>query len=65
MLQDLIDTLMKKLDVDRDGFISEEEFYKAVTERNQLLLECMGPVFPSRVARQAFLSTFTDRLGRF
>ncbi|KYN08806.1 EF-hand calcium-binding domain-containing protein 1 [Cyphomyrmex costatus] len=64
-VKDLIDSLLKKLDVDRDGVISEEEFHKAVKERNLLLLECMGPVFPSRVARRTFLSTFTDRLGRF
>ncbi|XP_036141423.1 EF-hand calcium-binding domain-containing protein 1-like [Monomorium pharaonis] len=64
-VKDLIDSLLKKLDVDRDGVISEEEFHRAIKERNLLLLECMGPVFPSRVARQTFLSTFTNRLGRF
>ncbi|XP_012223205.2 calaxin-like [Linepithema humile] len=64
-VKDLIDSLLKKLDVDRDGVISEEEFSRAIKERNLLLLECMGPVFPSRVARRAFLSTFTNRLGRF
>ncbi|TGZ51385.1 EF-hand calcium-binding domain-containing protein 1 [Temnothorax longispinosus] len=64
-VKDLIDSLLKKLDVDRDGVISEEEFHRAIKERNLLLLECMGPVFPSRVARRTFLSTFTDRLGRF
>ncbi|KOX70652.1 EF-hand calcium-binding domain-containing protein 1 [Melipona quadrifasciata] len=41
--QDLIDMLIKKLDVDRDGVVSEEDFKTAVKERNQLLLECMGP----------------------
>ncbi|EGI63582.1 EF-hand calcium-binding domain-containing protein 1 [Acromyrmex echinatior] len=64
-VKDLVDLLLKKLDIDRDGVISEEEFCRAVKERNLLLLESMGPVFPSRVARQTFLSTFTDRLGRF
>ncbi|XP_011632667.1 EF-hand calcium-binding domain-containing protein 1-like [Pogonomyrmex barbatus] len=64
-VKDLIDSLLKKLDVDRDGVISEDEFHRAVKERNLLLLECMGPVFPSRVARRTFLSTFTDRLGQF
>ncbi|KAG5319560.1 EFCB1 protein, partial [Pseudoatta argentina] len=64
-VKDLVDLLLKKLDVDRDGVISEEEFSRSVKERNLLLLECMGPVFPSRVARQTFLTTFTDRLGRF
>ncbi|XP_031836019.1 calaxin [Nomia melanderi] len=64
-VKDLIDLLLKKLDVDRDGSISEEDFKTAVKERNPLLLECMGPVFPSREARNVFLRTFTDRLGRF
>ncbi|XP_029160738.1 EF-hand calcium-binding domain-containing protein 1-like [Nylanderia fulva] len=64
-VKDLIDSLMKKVDIDRDGVLSEEEFHRAIKERNPLLLECMGPVFPSRVARQAFLTTFTDRLGQF
>ncbi|KAM0724760.1 Calaxin [Formica fusca] len=64
-VKDLIDSLMKKVDIDRDGVISEEEFHRAIKERNLLLLECMGPVFPSREARRTFLSTFTDRLGQF
>ncbi|CAD1478826.1 unnamed protein product [Heterotrigona itama] len=64
-VKDLIDLLIKKLDVDRDGVISEEDFKTAVKERNQLLLECMGPIFPSRDARHVFLSTFTDRVGRY
>ncbi|OAD59757.1 EF-hand calcium-binding domain-containing protein 1 [Eufriesea mexicana] len=64
-VKDLIDLLIKKLDVDRDGAISQEDFKTAVKERNQLLLECMGPVFPSREARHVFLSTFTDRVGRY
>ncbi|XP_043597277.1 EF-hand calcium-binding domain-containing protein 1-like [Bombus pyrosoma] len=64
-VKDLIDLLIKKLDVDRDGAVSEEDFKTAVKERNQLLLECMGPVFPSRDARHMFLTTFTDRVGRY
>ncbi|XP_076678766.1 calaxin [Andrena cerasifolii] len=64
-VKDLIDMMLKKLDVDRDGSISEEDFKICVTDRNQLLLECMGPVFPSREACHVFLSTFTDRLGRY
>ncbi|XP_076755495.1 calaxin isoform X1 [Xylocopa sonorina] len=64
-VKDLIDLLIKKLDVDRDGSISEEDFRITVKDRNPLLLECMGPVFPSREARHVFLSSFTDRLGRY
>ncbi|KZC14067.1 EF-hand calcium-binding domain-containing protein 1 [Dufourea novaeangliae] len=64
-VKDLIDLLLKKLDVDRDGSISEEDFKTAVKERNPLLLECLGPVFPDRHARWVFLNTFTDRLGSY
>ncbi|XP_014474366.1 PREDICTED: EF-hand calcium-binding domain-containing protein 1-like [Dinoponera quadriceps] len=64
-VKDLIDLMMRKIDVDRDGGITEEEFHTTIKERNPLLLECMGPVFPSREARWAFLNTFTDRLGQF
>ncbi|CAL7950375.1 unnamed protein product [Xylocopa violacea] len=64
-VKDLIELMIKKLDVDRDGAISEEDFKITVKDRNPLLLECMGPVFPSREARHVFLSTFTDRLGSF
>ncbi|XP_033339310.1 calaxin [Megalopta genalis] len=62
-VKDLIDLLLKKLDVDRDGSISEDDFKTAVKERNRLLLECFGPVFPSREARHVFNRTFTDRVG--
>jgi len=65
LLQDLIDMLIKKLDIDRDGVINESEFQKAVLERDLLLLESMGPVFPSRRAQWTFLNTFTLRPGRF
>lgn len=57
--------MLKRLDVDRDGKVSEEDYRTAVLERNSLFLECMGPVFPSREARHAFMTTFTNRLGRY
>nr|XP_012140458.1 PREDICTED: EF-hand calcium-binding domain-containing protein 1-like [Megachile rotundata] len=64
-VKDLIDLLIRKMDVDRDGAISKEDFKTAVRERNPLLLECFGPVFPSAEARHVFLSTFTNDLGRY
>ncbi|KAJ8676170.1 hypothetical protein QAD02_011956 [Eretmocerus hayati] len=60
-VKDMIDLLVKVIDTDRDGDVSSSEFEKVVKEKNQLFQECMGPVFPSREARHAFLSTFTDR----
>ncbi|XP_076643413.1 calaxin [Halictus rubicundus] len=64
-VKDLMDLLLKKLDVDRDGSISEDDYKTAVKERNPLLMECMGPVFPSREARHVFFRTFTDRVGSY
>ncbi|KAI4499697.1 hypothetical protein M0802_005267 [Mischocyttarus mexicanus] len=63
-VKDLIDLMIKKLDIDRDGYVSEEDFRTAVKEKGEFLLECMGPVFPSRIARHSFLTTFTDQVGR-
>ncbi|XP_015188780.1 PREDICTED: EF-hand calcium-binding domain-containing protein 1-like [Polistes dominula] len=62
-VKDLIDLVIKKIDIDRDGYVSEEDFCTAVKEKGEFLLECMGPVFPSRDARHSFLTTFTDQLG--
>ncbi|XP_046833010.1 EF-hand calcium-binding domain-containing protein 1-like [Vespa crabro] len=61
-VKDLIELMIKKLDVDRDGFVSENDFRTAVKERGEFFLECMGPVFPSREAQHAFLTTFTDNV---
>ncbi|KAL2750841.1 calaxin-like [Vespula maculifrons] len=62
-VKDLIELIIKKLDIDRDGYVSENDFRTAVKERGEFLLECMGPVFPSREARHTFLTTFTDHIG--
>lgn len=57
--------MLKKIDVDRDGKVSAEDYEVTVKEKNALLLESMGPVFPSRESRNAFLTTFTPRCGKF
>lgn len=64
-IQDMIELMFKTLDVDRDGTISKSDFKKAVMKNNLLLLECMGPVFPSRDFRNAFFTTFTNNIGDF
>ncbi|XP_012260376.1 calaxin-like [Athalia rosae] len=64
-VKDLIDLLLKKVDTDRDGKVSEEDYSSTVKEKNLLFLQCMGPVFPSRESRYAFLTTFTTETGRF
>lgn len=55
----MIELLIKKMDKERNGDISESSFEQAA-KIDSLYLECMGPVFPSREARYAFLSTISD-----
>ena len=57
--------MLKKLDIDRNGKVAQAEFTAIVKTVNELFLESMGPVFPTREAQNAFLTTFTDRTGRF
>ncbi|KAL7300722.1 hypothetical protein TKK_0006701 [Trichogramma kaykai] len=64
-VRDMIDLLLKSLDVDRDGEISYEDFSSVVLDNYDLYLESMGPVFPSREAAHAFMTTFTDELNKF
>ncbi|KAK0073286.1 hypothetical protein PV325_009978 [Microctonus aethiopoides] len=64
-VKDMIELMFKTLDVDRDGTISKSDFKKAVMKNNLLLLECMGPVFPSRDFRNAFFMTFTNNTVDF
>ncbi|XP_034950553.1 EF-hand calcium-binding domain-containing protein 1-like [Chelonus insularis] len=64
-LKDFVDLILKTLDVDRDGSISEGDFKSAVMDKDKLLLECMGPVFPSRDYQYAFSTTFTNNIGDF
>ncbi|XP_014211524.1 EF-hand calcium-binding domain-containing protein 1-like [Copidosoma floridanum] len=60
--KDMIELLVKAVDIDRDGDISPSEFSETVMKKNLLFLECMGPVLPSREARHAFLTTFADEV---
>ncbi|XP_051171904.1 calaxin-like [Leptopilina boulardi] len=64
MVKDLLDLMLKKLDFDRNGRVSQLEFTQIV-KKNELFLECMGPIFPSREAQYAFLTTFSHRNHRF
>ncbi|XP_046474936.2 calaxin [Neodiprion pinetum] len=64
-VKDLIDLLLKKIDIDRDGKVSEEDYNSTIRGKNPLFLQCMGPVFPSRESICAFLTTFTPRTGRY
>ncbi|XP_018327640.1 EF-hand calcium-binding domain-containing protein 1-like [Agrilus planipennis] len=64
IIRDLVDLIQAKMELHRDGKITLEE-YKESVQSNSLLLEFLGPCVPSRMASRAFLSTFTDKLGKF
>ncbi|XP_054260539.1 calaxin-like [Macrosteles quadrilineatus] len=59
LLLDLIETLVKKMDVDMDGVISYEDYRNSVL-KNNFLLEPFGYCVPSRAAIYTFLTTMTS-----
>ncbi|XP_035899530.1 EF-hand calcium-binding domain-containing protein 1-like [Anopheles stephensi] len=56
-VKDLVDMLMTRLDLDRDGAISFEDYRKSVLG-TPLLLECLGQALPDRIHVEAFATTF-------
>lgn len=52
--------MIKFLDADQDGYINESDYKTTIENKNKLFLECMGPVFPARHKKEAFLTTFTN-----
>uniref|UniRef100_A0A182X9V5 EF-hand domain-containing protein n=1 Tax=Anopheles quadriannulatus TaxID=34691 RepID=A0A182X9V5_ANOQN len=56
-VKDLVDILMTRLDLDRDGAISFEDYRKSVAG-TPLLLECLGQALPDRIHVEAFATTF-------
>lgn len=61
IVRDLIEMIVKKMDLDRDGVISFEDYSKSV-QMNPSLLEVLGYCLPARPAVYAFMSTFTKRV---
>lgn len=55
-VKDLVELVLRKLDTDRDGKISFQDFQTAVREE-QLLLEAFGLCLPSEGACQTFMAT--------
>ncbi|XP_054269069.1 calaxin [Macrosteles quadrilineatus] len=55
-VRDLVELALRKMDYDRDGKISFQDFKTAVTEE-PLLLEAFGQCLPADTACQTFLST--------
>lgn len=63
-VKDLADIIIKKMDVDRDGIISIEDYHYSV-KKDPMLLECLGQCLPDRKNVNAFLTTFTDKIKDF
>ncbi|KAL1115622.1 hypothetical protein AAG570_005912 [Ranatra chinensis] len=55
-VKDLVDMVLKRLDLDRDGKVSKEDFLGAVAEE-PLFLEAFGQCLPTEAAAAAFLMT--------
>ncbi|CAH1183637.1 unnamed protein product [Phaedon cochleariae] len=62
-VRDLVDVILKKLDVDRDGKISFND-YKTAVLKDPGWLEFLGPCLPDRSAISTFLNTMTRQLKR-
>jgi Ca2+-binding EF-hand superfamily protein len=63
-VKDLVDIVIRKMDIDRDGIISYEDYKQAVV-KDPMLLECFGQCLPDRRNVNAFLTTFTDKIKDF
>lgn len=63
-VKDLVDIVIRKMDVDKDGIISHEDYLTTVLQE-PLLLECFGQCLPDRTHVYAFLLTFTDKIKDF
>jgi Ca2+-binding EF-hand superfamily protein len=60
-VKDLVDIVIKKMDVDKDGIISYAD-YATTVMKDPMLLECFGQCLPDDKHVTAFLFTFTDKL---
>lgn len=55
-VRDMVDMIIAKMDVDRDGVISFED-YRCTVMKNPFMLEVFGQILPTRLSFYAFLST--------
>lgn len=61
VVRDMVEFILKKMDRDRDGELSFED-YRTSVKQNPDLLEAFGYCFPPRPAVYTFLTTFTKRV---
>lgn len=59
----MIEVLTKKMDLDRDGKVSFNDYRESVLNQ-PMLLEALGKCLPSRINVHAFLTTFTYNVGK-
>lgn len=55
-VKDLVDIIMRKLDKDKDGKVSLQDYKLSIAEE-PLLLQAFGTCLPSDRAKETFLST--------
>lgn len=55
-MKDLVDTVMRKLDKDKDGKVSLDDYQKTIAEE-PLLIEAFGRCLPSEKSKLTFLTT--------
>lgn len=63
-VNDLVDIVIKKMDIDKDGVISFDDYLTSV-QQDPMMLECFGQCLPDRTHVYAFLLTFTDKIKGF
>jgi Ca2+-binding EF-hand superfamily protein len=54
-VRDLTDMAIRKMDIDRDGKLSYEDYVEAIAQE-PLLLEAFGPCLPSELTCETFLT---------
>ncbi|CAB3241141.1 unnamed protein product [Arctia plantaginis] len=59
-VRDLVELVLRKLDVDKDGVVSIDDYRQAV-EQEPLLLEAFGQCLPSKRHALTFLKTLTNK----
>lgn len=62
-VKDMIEILTKKMDIDRDGKISFNDYRQTVINQ-PMLLECLRKCLPARISIYSFITTFSPHVGK-
>lgn len=57
----LVEIIVTKMDLDKDGIISYDDYETTVT-KDPMTLECFGQCIPDNTHLQAYLMTFTNKI---